>query len=324
MPNSLDSGPLPSRRELRLARQRAAAAHTAMSEEPLTEKIDSAQLQAAIAKPPTSIASRSHRKVTAQNSSGLVMDRLATLVGAGLLAVSGGFLAGVTSSSNSAIAHADITQSSSVLTGIKENRETPASLLANSGAADAARFQETQNSAAQGSLACDAKSGANSIVAAFIRSDNTVVWPMTADSYKLSSSFGLRSDPFLSETRMHNGQDFSAPNGTPIYAIADGKVLAVGRNPETGINNSIIIQHEINGKVFTSWYLHMYDNDILVSAGDTVKAGQHIAGVGSQGRSTGSHLHFEIRPGAGMDTKPVEPLAFLTSLNAVDPARLCK
>ncbi|MDO5025474.1 MAG: M23 family metallopeptidase [Trueperella sp.] len=324
MPNSPESRPLPSRRELRLARQRAAAQQTVMSEEPLTEKISSAQVQAAIASPALQVVPRSHQKLMAKTRSGLVRDRVASLVGAGLLAVSGGFLIGVTGSSNSALAHANINQSSPLLTAIKENRDTPASLLANSGAADAARFQEVQNSAAQGSLACEAKNGANSIVTAFVRAENTVVQPMAAGTYNLTSGFGFRADPFNGRAEMHTGQDFAAPKSTPIYAIADGTVLFVGRNSKTGINNSVIIQHEIDGKVFTSWYLHMYDNEILVSEGDTVKAGQHIAGVGSQGRSTGSHLHFEIRPGAGIDTTAVDPMPFMRSLGAIDPAQLCK
>ncbi len=98
----------------------------------------------------------------------------------------------------------------------------------------------------------------------------------------LTSPFGMRWG------RMHNGIDLAAPVGTPIYASDDGVVIASEYKGSFG--NLVIIDHQ-NG--FTTYYAHNSKN--LVSVGDKIKAGDLIAKMGSTGRSTGSHLHFEIR-----------------------------
>ncbi|MBE9607981.1 M23 family metallopeptidase [Chitinilyticum piscinae] len=103
-----------------------------------------------------------------------------------------------------------------------------------------------------------------------------------------TSSFGWRSDPFRGTQAFHEGLDFSAPTGTPIQAAADGLVRFAGWHPQYG--NMIDLDH---GNGVTSRYAHA--SELLVAEGAQIKVGQEIARVGSTGRSTGPHLHFEIR-----------------------------
>jgi murein DD-endopeptidase MepM/ murein hydrolase activator NlpD len=102
---------------------------------------------------------------------------------------------------------------------------------------------------------------------------------------------------------MHWGIDLAAPLGTPIYAAADGVVLRAG--PATGYGNAVYIQ-DSDGNVEIYGHMKYYD----VQAGDVVSAGDQIAKVGSQGQSTGPHLHFEIHVG-GMNGKPTDPQDWL-------------
>ena len=102
-----------------------------------------------------------------------------------------------------------------------------------------------------------------------------------------SSRFGNRFDPFTGRKAFHSGLDFSAPSGTPIYASAGGKVVVAGWHREYG--NKIEIDH---GNGVVSRYAHA--SKLYVKPGDVVTPGQRIASVGSTGRSTGPHLHFEI------------------------------
>lgn len=142
-------------------------------------------------------------------------------------------------------------------------------------------------------------------------SEDAVVWPMFAGSYTYSSPWGMRIHPITGQRLMHEGMDWSAPVGTNIYAVADGEVTEAGMQGSTGI---ITVKHKINGEIFYSRYLHMYANGIYVHKGEVVKAGELIAGVGSTGRSTGPHLHFEIR---NADKVSVEPLRFMKRHGAV-------
>ena len=103
-----------------------------------------------------------------------------------------------------------------------------------------------------------------------------------------SSNFGYRIDPFTGHHAFHEGVDFPAEAGTPIVAAASGKVLFAGVHPEYG--KLVEIDH---GNGLVTRYAHA--SLLLVKPGDLVVAGQRIAGVGSTGRSTGPHLHFEIR-----------------------------
>ncbi len=116
-----------------------------------------------------------------------------------------------------------------------------------------------------------------------------------------SSSYGWRVDPFTGQMAFHDGLDFMAETGTPIYAAASGIVSAAERTPDYG--NIVKLDH---GSGVETRYAHA--SRILVHPGDRVAKGQIIAEIGNTGRSTGAHLHFEVRVnGAALD-----PRKFLT------------
>lgn len=191
------------------------------------------------------------------------------------------------------------------------------------GAAELAKIIETQIAANSGELRCVDESGANALGSAYADElESQVFFPMKAGTYNVSSPFGPRQNPTGDGTEFHTGVDFAAPAGTPIYAVADGVVEMDGS--ETEGNHDIRIRHEINGEVFYTWYLHSYTDGIFVKAGQSVKAGEKIAEVGSSGRSTGTHLHFEIRPTGDYSAEPVEPVAFISELGAIDISQKCK
>lgn len=103
-----------------------------------------------------------------------------------------------------------------------------------------------------------------------------------------SSDFGWRIDPFTGKSAMHEGIDFMAQAGTPIRAAADGIVAFAGLHPQYG--NMVEIDH---GNDIVTRYAHA--SRLLVKAGQVVQRGERIAEVGSTGRSTGNHVHFEVR-----------------------------
>ena len=103
-----------------------------------------------------------------------------------------------------------------------------------------------------------------------------------------ASSFGWRIDPFTGERALHEGVDFAADIGTPIMAAAGGVVITAERHPEYG--NMVEIDH---GNDLTTRYAHLAK--ILVKPGTLVRRGQEVAESGNTGRSTGPHLHFEVR-----------------------------
>ncbi|MFV0307076.1 MAG: M23 family metallopeptidase [Desertimonas sp.] len=138
-----------------------------------------------------------------------------------------------------------------------------------------------------------------------------VVMPLPAGSYVVSSPFGMRDDPLNSGTqRHHRGIDYATADGTPILAVADGLVLQAG--DDSNGDNQIAVEHTVAGQTIVSVYRHMWDHGIHVTVGDRVIAGQHIADVGSQGPSTGPHLHFELRPG-GPTGEPIDPQPWLAT-----------
>ncbi|MES0881828.1 M23 family metallopeptidase [Roseibium sp. SCP14] len=119
---------------------------------------------------------------------------------------------------------------------------------------------------------------------------------------RVSSSYGPRVDPFLGRLAMHTGIDFKAPYGARVYATAPGTVITAKR--KGGYGKMVEIRHA-NG--FVTRYAHM--SRIQIAAGDHVLAGDLIGNVGSTGRSTGPHLHYEIR----RHDKPRNPAAFLSA-----------
>jgi murein DD-endopeptidase MepM/ murein hydrolase activator NlpD len=120
------------------------------------------------------------------------------------------------------------------------------------------------------------------------------------DGAGMTSNFGYRIDPFTGSNTMHDGVDFSAPTGTPILASASGKVVKA--ESESGYGNVVDVDH---GNGLVSRYAHA--SKILVKLGDLVVRGQTLAEVGSTGRSTAPHLHFEVR----LNGVPQNPAKFL-------------
>jgi len=109
------------------------------------------------------------------------------------------------------------------------------------------------------------------------------------DLNRIASGFGFRIDPIYKTVKMHAGLDFTAPQGTPIYATADGTVKVAGYS-DGGYGNHVIIYH---GYGYESLYGHMVR--IKVRNGQKVKRGEVIGYVGSTGKSTGPHCHYEVR-----------------------------
>ena len=109
------------------------------------------------------------------------------------------------------------------------------------------------------------------------------------DGARISSGFGMRRHPVLGYNKMHKGVDFSAPTGTPIYAAGDGTVEYAGRNG--GYGNYIRLRH--NSKLKTA-YAHLHKFKRGLKSGMRVEQGEVIGYVGTTGRSTGPHLHYEV------------------------------
>ncbi len=108
------------------------------------------------------------------------------------------------------------------------------------------------------------------------------------DLKRIASGFGFRIDPVYKTPRMHAGLDFTAETGTPVYATGDGVVEIAGSQGD-GYGNKVVINH---GYGYETLYGH--NSKILVHAGEKVKRGQTIALVGSTGKSTGPHCHYEV------------------------------
>lgn len=127
------------------------------------------------------------------------------------------------------------------------------------------------------------------------------------------SPFGWRIDPFTGAMALHSGIDFQAEPGTPILAAAGGVVVTQEVHPNYG--NMIEIDH---GKGLVTRYAHA--SAVFVKKGDLVKRGQKIAAVGTTGRSTGPHLHFEVR----VEGVPQNPAKFLAAGRELASQRLAK
>lgn len=152
-----------------------------------------------------------------------------------------------------------------------------------------------------------------------------LVFPLPSGTWVTTNRFGWRSDPFTGEPDFHSGTDLAAVDGTPIFAVADGVVSYADFS--AGYGGLIIIEHTIGGQRIASAYAHMWQNGIYVTAGDRVVGGQQIGDVGSSGKSTGAHLHFEIRPGgtnsAAIDAEVLLAVHGVENLDAPTTAALC-
>ena len=134
---------------------------------------------------------------------------------------------------------------------------------------------------------------------------------MPVNRLTISSGFGVRRDPFTGSTAMHRGLDFRGPTGAPIHAAADGKVTFVGRS--SGYGNVVEISH---GNGLKTRYAHM--SKFHAKRGQKVEAGDVIGALGSTGRSTGPHLHFEVH----INNRAVNPRPFLeTAPHVLEEAR---
>jgi murein DD-endopeptidase MepM/ murein hydrolase activator NlpD len=127
--------------------------------------------------------------------------------------------------------------------------------------------------------------------------DAQIKWTPMLDDITITSLFGQRWG------RNHNGVDFDAETGDPVYAAYPGTVTHAGW--ETGFGNLVIIDH---GDGVETYYAH--NSEVLVSEGDWVDAGGQIANAGNTGRSFGSHVHFEVH----VNGEPVEPLSYLSEV----------
>jgi murein DD-endopeptidase MepM/ murein hydrolase activator NlpD len=146
---------------------------------------------------------------------------------------------------------------------------------------------------------------------AFERGLEGIPQVMPADFKSISSGFGVRHDPFTGAAAMHAGLDFGAPLGSPINAAAAGRVSFVG--VKSGYGNVVEISH---GSGMITRYAHM--SAFSTRVGQQVEAGDRIGAIGSTGRSTGPHLHFEVR----INGRAVNPRPFLeTAPHVLEEAR---
>jgi murein DD-endopeptidase MepM/ murein hydrolase activator NlpD len=125
--------------------------------------------------------------------------------------------------------------------------------------------------------------------------------PMEGD-VRMSSTFGNRKDPFTGRLAFHSGMDFGAPTGTTVLSAGAGEVSFVGQ--KSGYGNVVEVTHS-NGLLTRYGHLSAF----LVKEGQVVKTGTPIAKVGSTGRSTGPHLHFEVRKA----DQPINPKKYLNA-----------
>jgi len=120
------------------------------------------------------------------------------------------------------------------------------------------------------------------------------------DLNRVASGFGYRIDPIYKTVKLHAGLDFAAPQGTPIYATANGRITTAG-NTNNGYGNHVVINH---GYGYETLYGHMVK--VKVRAGETVKRGEVIGWVGSTGKSTGPHCHYEVHKNG----QKIDPIYF--------------
>ncbi|OYX65247.1 MAG: hypothetical protein B7Y88_09730 [Sphingomonadales bacterium 32-64-17] len=134
---------------------------------------------------------------------------------------------------------------------------------------------------------------------------------MPLENAVLTSGYGMRNHPILRQRRGHKGVDLAAPTGTPVYATADGLVGMA--QPFSSYGNYVQIEH---GGAMQTRYAHL--SSYVVHVGDNVQKGDLIGYVGSTGRSTGPHLHYEVR----VSGEAVNPIPYMTAELAIDESPL--
>jgi len=135
-------------------------------------------------------------------------------------------------------------------------------------------------------------------------------WPIS-QRWSVTSEFGPRKDPRAGTWRTHTGVDLSAPKGTPVFATAPGRVTFGGRD-RGGYGKLVKISH---GNGLETWYAHLSRR--AVREGERVQRGQQVGRVGNTGRSTGAHLHYEVR----VRGKAVDPRGYLGESRAFATAK---
>ena len=150
-----------------------------------------------------------------------------------------------------------------------------------------------------------------------------MIYPFKGRQPAISSPFGWRIHPILKYKRHHNGVDYASATGTPVLAVAKGKVVFAGPsmikapNGEPAGGGYIVrIKFKSNLKDFTASYMHLKKGSIKVAVGDKVEMGDVLAKSGNTGESTGPHLHFEIQRGAKYvwtadGSRYLEPVSFI-------------
>lgn len=123
------------------------------------------------------------------------------------------------------------------------------------------------------------------------------IWPTEGF---VTSGFGYRPSPFTDRREFHKGLDIAGAAGTPIYATAKGKIVAAGRDGAYGLNVTIV-----HGSGIVTSYAHL--QSIAVKDGQSISRGELLGYMGSTGRSTGPHLHYEVR----LNGIPVEPMRYI-------------
>lgn len=126
------------------------------------------------------------------------------------------------------------------------------------------------------------------------------LWPLSVKG-RISSHFGYRRDPYKRTKRFHTGVDITAPKNTAVFATASGRIY-YSRFNKHGYGNLVKIDHD---KGISTWYAHLSKR--LVTQGQQVNRGRIIGRVGSTGRATGNHLHYEVRRGE----TAINPMVYL-------------
>jgi murein DD-endopeptidase MepM/ murein hydrolase activator NlpD len=134
----------------------------------------------------------------------------------------------------------------------------------------------------------------------------TGFWPVDG---RITCPYGFRRDPFSGEGAYHTGMDMSAPPGTAVSAAADGTVEQAGWS--SGYGQLVVIDH---GNGYETYYGHLSRVDVI--EGQSIRQGEKVGAVGSSGRSTGPHLHYEVRVGG----VPINPYRFLSGGNTLQVA----
>jgi len=155
-------------------------------------------------------------------------------------------------------------------------------------------------------------------------------FPFDKPMPRISSPYGWRLHPIEKVRKHHNGVDYASAVGTPVYAIARGRVMFAGpsrikqANGEPGGGGYIIkIRHKVRGEWITSAYMHLKKGSLQVKKGERVLEGQQIAESGNTGASTGPHLHFEIQRGktyiwTNNGTRYTEPVSYIKTQRAIE------